>query len=84
MGSLYWNPTETVEWVDRFESYKDTVLKERKETILLRDFNKDPLRVDTNREWLIFTESLVSVSEQDSLSRLRINETTSNLSISRV
>ena len=58
MGSLYRNPTERVEWVDRFENFMDTVLKERKETLLLGDFNKDLLRVDTNREWLIFTESL--------------------------
>ena len=55
---MYRNPTERVEWVDRFENFMDTVLKERKETILLGDFNKDLLRVDTNREWLIFKESL--------------------------
>ena len=47
-----------VEWVDRFENFMDIVLKERKETILQGDFNKDLLRVATNREWLIFTESL--------------------------
>ena len=33
VGSLYRNPTERVEWVDRFENFMDTVLKERKETI---------------------------------------------------
>ena len=57
MGSLYRNPIERVEWVDRFERSIDVVLNERKETILLGDFNRDLLDADANREWLIFTES---------------------------
>ena len=58
MGSLYRNPIERVEWVDRFERIMDVFLNERKETILLGYFNKDLLDADANREWLIFTESL--------------------------
>ena len=58
MGSLYRNPNERVEWVDRFEKFIDVVLNEGKEIILLGDFNKDLLDADANREWLILTESL--------------------------
>ena len=36
----------------------DVVLNERKEIVLLGDFNKDLLDADANREWLILTESL--------------------------
>ena len=56
--SLYRNPNERVEWVDRFERFMNVVLNERKEIVLLCDFNKDLLDADANREWLILTESL--------------------------
>ena len=58
VGSLYRNPNERVEWVDRFEKFIDVVLNEGKEIILLGDFNKDLSDADANREWLILTESL--------------------------
>ena len=83
--------------MDRFENFMDTVLKERKETILLGDFNKDLLRVDTNREWLIFTESLgltqlvieptrVTDNSKTLLDHIYTNEEehTSNIRVSRI
>ena len=41
VGSLYRNPVEKVGWADRFDHFMEIVLNERKETILLGDFNKD-------------------------------------------
>ena len=58
LGSLYRNPTERVEWLDRFEQFCESALNEGKEIILFGDFNKDLLNPNANREWLILTESL--------------------------
>ena len=58
LGSLYRNPTERVEWMDRFEQFFENVLNEGKEIILLGDFNKDLLNPNAHREWLVLTESL--------------------------
>ena len=58
LGSLFQNPTERVEWMDRFEQFFETILNEEKEIILLGDFNKDLLNANTCKEWLILTESL--------------------------
>lgn len=58
VGSLYRNPSERVEWVERFEKFLDIVLHDNKEIILLGDFNKDLLNSNMHREWLILTESL--------------------------
>ena len=58
IGSLYRNPAERVEWVDRFEMSLENVLNDKNEIILLGDFNKDLLNLHGNRDWLILTESL--------------------------
>ena len=58
LGSLYRNPTERVEWMDRFEQFFENVLNEGKEIILQGDFNKDLLNPNAQREWLVLTESL--------------------------
>ena len=58
LGSLYRNPTERFEWMDRFEQFFESVLNEGKEIILLGDFNKDLLNPNAHREWLVLTESL--------------------------
>ena len=58
IGSLYRNPAEWVEWVDRFKMSLKNVLNDKKEIILLGDFNKDLLNLHVNRDWLILTESL--------------------------
>ena len=52
-GSLYRNPAEKVELVDRFENCMDLVFKERKEIILVGDFNKDLLNSNVSRDWAI-------------------------------
>ena len=58
LESLYRNPTERVEWLDRFEQFCEHALNEGKEIIILGDFNKDLLNSNANREWLNMTESL--------------------------
>ena len=58
IGSLYRNPAEWVEWVDHFEMSLENVLNDKKEIILLGDFNKDLLNLHGNRDWLILFESL--------------------------
>ena len=52
------NSTERVEWVGRFEMSFGNVWNDKKEIILLGDFNKDLLNSHSNRDWLILTESL--------------------------
>ena len=47
-----------VEFNDIFEEFIDSLLNEDKEFILLGDFNKDLLNIDTEREWGNFTTSL--------------------------
>ena len=50
---MYRPPDSRVEFNDRFEEFIDSLLNEDKEFILLGDFNKDLLNVDTEREWVI-------------------------------
>ena len=52
------NSTERVEWVGRFEMSFENFWNDKKEIILLGDFNKDLLNSHSNRDWLILTESL--------------------------
>ena len=49
IGFIYRNPTERVDWFDRFNLMMDAVANESKETILLGDFNIDLLK--TNKHW---------------------------------
>ena len=58
VGSMYRPPDSRVEFNDRFEEFIDSLLNEDKEFILLGDFNKDLLNIDTEREWGNFTTSL--------------------------
>lgn len=58
VGSLYRNPTERVEWIDRFEEFLENILIAGKEIILLGDFNKDLLNANINTEWSNFTTTL--------------------------
>ena len=58
VGNMYRPPDSRVEFNDRFEEFIDSLLNEDKEFILLGDFNKDLLNVDTEREWGNFTTSL--------------------------
>ena len=55
---MYRPPDSRVEFNDRFEEFIDSLLNEDKEFILLGDFNKNLLNVDTEREWGNFTTSL--------------------------
>ena len=58
VGNMYRPPDSRVEFNDIFEEFIDSLLNEDKEFILLGDFNKDLLNVDTEREWGNFTTSL--------------------------
>ncbi|MEW8542134.1 MAG: endonuclease/exonuclease/phosphatase family protein, partial [Candidatus Thiodiazotropha sp.] len=58
VGTLYKNPSEKVEWNDRFEIFIEHVLTEDKEIVLLGDFNKDLFNFNASREWSVLTESL--------------------------
>lgn len=51
IGNLYRNPAERADWSDRFDSLIDRVLRDKKEIIILGDFNKDLLNINQNREW---------------------------------
>ena len=55
---MYRPPNSKVEFVDRFESFIDKVSSERKEIILLGDFNKNLLNERKDIEWENFTTSL--------------------------
>ena len=55
---MYRPPDSRVEYNDRFEEFIDRLIEENKEFILLGDFNKDLLNVETDREWGNFTTSL--------------------------
>ena len=55
---MYRPPDSRVEFNDRFEEFIDSLLNEDKEFILLGDFNKDLLNIDTERRWGNFTTSL--------------------------
>ena len=68
LGSLYRNPAERVEWVDRFEKFLETALNERKEIILLGDFDKDLFNSNIKKEWLTFTESITRKMYPESVS----------------
>ena len=52
VGYLYRNPAERAEWADRFDTLIDRVLMDKKEIIMLGDFNKDLLHGSQHREWL--------------------------------
>ena len=52
VGYLYRNPAETAERADRFDTLIDRVLMDKKEMIMLGDFNKDLLHGNQHREWL--------------------------------
>ena len=58
VGNMYRPPDSKVEFNDRFEEFIDSLLNEDQEFILLGDFNKDVLDIDTEREWGNFTTSL--------------------------
>ena len=49
VGFIYRNPSELVDWIDRFERMMDAVANEMKETIILGDFNIDLLK--PNKRW---------------------------------
>ena len=51
VGNMYRPPDSRVEYNDRFEEFIDSLIDENKEFILLGDFNKDLLNVETDREW---------------------------------
>ena len=55
---MYIPPDSRVEFNGRFEVFIDSLLNEDKEFILLGDFYKDLLIVDTEREWGSFTTLL--------------------------
>ena len=50
VGNIYRPPDSKVEFNDRFEEFIDKVIGENKEYILMGDFNKNLLNVDTNIE----------------------------------
>ena len=58
VGNMYRPPDSRVEYNDRFEEFIDSLIDENNEFILLGDFNKDLLNVETDREWGNFTTSL--------------------------
>ena len=58
VGNMYRPPDSRVEFNDRFEEFIDCLINEDKEFILLGDFNKDLLHIETDREWGNFTTSL--------------------------
>ena len=58
VGNLYRNPSEKIEWNERFEQFLEHVLVEDKEVILLGDFNKNLLNMNANRDWAVLTVSL--------------------------
>ena len=58
VGNIYRRPDSKVEFNDSFEEFIDQVINEDKEYILMGDFNKNLLNVDTNIEWCTFTTSL--------------------------
>ena len=58
VGNLYRNPSEKIEWNERFEQFLEHVLVEDKEVILIGDFNKNLLNMNANRDWAVLTESL--------------------------
>ena len=51
VGNMYRPPNSKVEFVDRFETFIDNVSRERKEIILLGDFNKNLLNKRKDKEW---------------------------------
>ena len=50
IGFIYRNPSERIEWVDRFNLMMDAVANESKAIILLGDFNIDLLK--PNKHWV--------------------------------
>lgn len=56
-GTMYRNPSELVEWNDRFELFIEKVLTEGKEIVLFGDFNKDLFNINAHRDWANLTES---------------------------
>ena len=58
VGNIYRPPDSKVEFNEWFEEFIDKVIGENKEYILMGDFNKKLLNVDTNIEWGNFTTSL--------------------------
>ena len=55
---MYRPSDSRVEYNNRFEECIDSLIDENKEFILLGDFNKGLLNVETEREWGNFTSSL--------------------------
>ncbi|MCG8078589.1 MAG: hypothetical protein JAY75_20420 [Candidatus Thiodiazotropha taylori] len=51
LGTVYRNPAERVDWTDRFENLIDNVFKDKKEILILGDFNKDLSNISQTREW---------------------------------
>ena len=50
VGFIYRNPTERVDWIDKFDLMMDAVANDSKETIILGDFNIDLLK--PNKNWI--------------------------------
>ena len=50
IGFIYRNPSEPVDWIDRFDLMMDAVTNESRETIILGDFNIDLLK--PNKRWI--------------------------------
>ena len=67
---MYRPPDSRVEYNDRFEECIDSFIDENKEFILLGDFNKDLLNVETYREWGNFTTSLGLTQQVNEPARL--------------
>ena len=52
LGTVYRNPAERSDWLDRYENLIDKALTDKKELIMLGDFNKDLLKTNQTRDWV--------------------------------
>ena len=77
IGTVCRNPVERADWIDHYETLIDKVLLDKKEMLILGDFNKDLLNTHNNRDWL---DTMTSLGLTQLInSHTRVTNTTSSL-----
>ena len=77
IGTVYRNPAERADWIDRDETLIDIVLLDKKEMLTLGHFNKNLLYTNHNKDWLDTMTSLGLTQLVNSPTR--VTSTTSTL-----
>ena len=78
LGTVYRNPAERADWLDQYEMLMDKAFTDKKELIILGDFNRDLLK--SNQATADWMNSMTSLSFTQLINcPTRVTETTSTL-----